>query len=248
MSPPSRQQLRAVLQLRELVLSGEFEPGTRIPELLVVEKLGMSRTPVRLALSALEDEGLLEGSPGGGYAVRDFSFADIVDAIEVRGVLEGTAARFAAERHTGPKSLAPLAQVVRELDHVLADRRSLAAKFEGYVELNGVFHGRLLDLADSGMLRRAMARAVALPFASPNAFLSVQSKGPQSLEILRIGQRHHRELLAAIAARGEARAEALGRDHAQLARRNLDLALDRRELLARVPGSALIGGRTDGAA
>src|SRR3954447_11379992 len=92
------QTMRALLRLRELLLSGEFEPGTRMSELPLVERLGVSRTPLRLALAKLEHEGLLELIPGGGYVVREFTRANIDDAIELRGVLEGTAVRFAAER------------------------------------------------------------------------------------------------------------------------------------------------------
>ena len=92
------QIMRAQLRLRELILSGEFEAGERMSELPLVDRLGVSRTPLRLALAGLEHEGLLRSLTGGGYAVREFTQADILDAIELRGVLEGTAARFAAER------------------------------------------------------------------------------------------------------------------------------------------------------
>ena len=74
-------------------------------ELRLVERLGVSRTPLRLALAALEHEGLLRGRGSRGYVVREFTAADISDAIELRGVLEGTAARFAAER--GPTPAGP---------------------------------------------------------------------------------------------------------------------------------------------
>ncbi len=90
------QTVRAQLRLRELILGGELTPGARIPELALVERLGASRTPVRAALGRLADEGLLEPLPNGGYAVRDFSVGDIQDAIELRGTLEGLAARLAA--------------------------------------------------------------------------------------------------------------------------------------------------------
>ncbi|HWH81257.1 MAG TPA: GntR family transcriptional regulator, partial [Burkholderiaceae bacterium] len=92
------QAVKAQLALRELILGGELRPGARIAELWLVERLGVSRTPVRLALVRLAEEGLLDTLPSGGYAVRDFSEADIVDAIELRGTVEGLAARFAAER------------------------------------------------------------------------------------------------------------------------------------------------------
>src|SRR5215218_10502661 len=92
---------RALLQLREMLLEGEFKPGERLAELQLVERLGVSRTPVRLALASLEHEGLVQALDGGGYVVREFTRRDIDDAIELRGVLEGTAARLAAERGVG---------------------------------------------------------------------------------------------------------------------------------------------------
>src|SRR5437868_15398765 len=107
-SPDRTQIMSAVLRLRELILSGDFAPGARVSELPLVELLGVSRTPLRLALAALEHEGLLRGLPGGGYVVREFTQADISDAIELRGVLEGTAARFAAERGATARDLRAL--------------------------------------------------------------------------------------------------------------------------------------------
>src|SRR3954453_13013958 len=102
------QIMRAQLRLRELLLSGEFEPGARMSELPLVDRLGVSRTPLRLALAALEHEGLLRVLPGGGYVVREFTRADIDDSIELRGVLEGTAARFAAERGVSRREIKAL--------------------------------------------------------------------------------------------------------------------------------------------
>ena len=97
--PAHRTQItKAVLRLRELIFNGRFSPGERMAELPLVELLGVSRTPLRLALAELEHEGLLRGLPAGGYVVREFTQGDVRDAIELRGVLEGTAARFAAER------------------------------------------------------------------------------------------------------------------------------------------------------
>ena len=63
------QSVKAQLRLREMILAGELPGGARIAELAIVEKLGVSRTPIRAALMRLEQEGLLQRLPGGGYAV-----------------------------------------------------------------------------------------------------------------------------------------------------------------------------------
>jgi len=85
----SSQAVKAQLQLRELILAGAIPAGARIAELTLVELLGMSRTPIRAALIRLEQEGLLQALPHGGYAVRTFSEAEVADAIELRGTVEG---------------------------------------------------------------------------------------------------------------------------------------------------------------
>jgi GntR family transcriptional regulator of vanillate catabolism len=84
---PHSQTTKATLGLRELLLDGAFKPRERVPELRLVEELGVSRTPLRIALVTLEHEGLLETLPGGGFVVREFTRTDIDDAIELRGVL-----------------------------------------------------------------------------------------------------------------------------------------------------------------
>src|SRR5688572_23588300 len=89
---------RAFVGVRALLLRGEFARGERISELPMVARLGMSRTPIRLALERLAHIGFLDVWPTGGFAVRGFTIAEVLDAIEVRAVLEGTAARLAAER------------------------------------------------------------------------------------------------------------------------------------------------------
>jgi GntR family transcriptional regulator of vanillate catabolism len=232
------QTMRALLRLRELLLSGEFEPGARMSELPLVERIGVSRTPLRLALSALEHEGLLQVLPGGGYVVREFTRADIDDSIELRGVLEGTAARFAAERGLSRRELKAMTEISDQTDEVVhkADYES----FERYVGLNERFHALLHDAARSPLLVRALEHAISLPFAGPSAFVLAEAELPESREVLVVAQSHHRALVDAIERREGARAESIGREHARLARVNLDIVLRHREVLDRMPGASLI--------
>src|SRR5579875_1349246 len=182
-SSPDRTQItRALLRLRELIFSGEVAPGERLSELPLVERIGVSRTPLRLALAALEHEGLLRGRPGGGYVVREFTQADIRDAIELRGVLEGTAARFAAERGVSRRDLRALGSIndaIEPLVH-LADYES----FERYVTLNDMVHKRLRRMAGSPLLERPLEAVLSLPFASPSALGLQHAQLPESRDIL----------------------------------------------------------------
>jgi GntR family transcriptional regulator of vanillate catabolism len=204
-------------------------------ELRLVERLGVSRTPLREALATLAHEGLLETAPGGGYVVRTFTRADIADAIELRGVLEGTAARMAAERR---RQDTDALEALNEQTESVLGRRDFAA-FERYMDLNAAFHAEVLRLAGSPMLERSLEQVLALPFASPNAFVRAESELPESRNILAIGLHHHRELVRAISSGEGTRAEALGREHARLALRNLELVLRRGHGLDGVPGGSL---------
>jgi len=234
------QTVKALLGLRELVFSGQLAPGERISELAVVDRLGVSRTPVRLALVRLEEEGLVEPAASGGFSVRAFTTDDIVDAIELRGVLEGTAARFAAERGPDRAELAALNDCVGALD-ALINRRVLAVEdFGDYLRLNERFHALLLDLAASPVLKRQIERIYGLPFAGPSAFVRLQAELPESRQILVIAQEQHRSIAEAIRAREGARAEALAREHSRVARRNLEIAFQDRSTFADLPGGALV--------
>jgi GntR family transcriptional regulator, vanillate catabolism transcriptional regulator len=231
--------MRALLRLRELILSGEFAPGERMSELPLVERVGVSRTPLRLALAALEHEGLLRGLPGGGYVVREFTEADISDAIELRGVLEGTAARFAAERGANRRALRTLSSICDEIETFV--HRQDFESFELYAELNQRFHVQMVKMAGSPFLERTLEGIVALPFAGPSSLLLLrQAELPESRQILVVANRHHRGIVEAIEGRQGARAESLAREHARIALTNLDIALQDRDVLERLPGASLL--------
>ncbi|WP_315837992.1 GntR family transcriptional regulator [Bradyrhizobium prioriisuperbiae] len=234
------QTVRAQLALRNLILSGGLRSGERISELQAVETTGVSRTPVRMALVRLEEEGLLEVIPSGGFMVKAFSERDALDSIELRGTLEGLAARFAAERGVSARSLAPLKETLAELDELMRLDPIAVETFSSYVTLNARFHALLAELSGSAPVIRQIDRASALPFASPSGFVMAQSALTEARQHLIIGQDHHHIVVDAIENREGARAEAVMREHARLAVRNLQLALRNRTSLDMLPALALI--------
>lgn len=234
------QTVKALLSLRDLILSGELKTGERIAELAVVDRLEVSRTPLRMALVRLEEEGLLEALPSGGFTVKGFSERDIFDAIEVRGTLEGLAARMAAERGVTSAGLSDLRRCLSDLDALIARERLTEDDFSEYVDLNEQFHALIAELADSSVLQRQIERASALPFASPSGFVKAEAELPEALHILTISQDQHRCIVEAIESREGARAEDLMREHARMAKRNLKLAMRDQGIMELVPGAALI--------
>jgi GntR family transcriptional regulator of vanillate catabolism len=231
------QTARALVRVREMLLKGEVARGERISELPLVARLGMSRTPIRLALERLAHVGLLEAMPVGGFTVREFTRAEVHDAIEVRGVLEGTAARLAAERLGDVSELERVRGLCAQMDSL---RKLTVDSLPLYMDANEAFHAAILDLAKSDMLRRTLHLTNSLPFASPSAMVFPTSVLPGSDETLAIAQEHHRTILTAIATRQGTRAEALAREHALLAKRVLEVALSDQDALSRVPGGQLI--------
>lgn len=221
----SSQAVKAQQRLREWILAGELAGGTRIAELALVERLGMSRTPIRAALMRLGQEGLLDALSGGGYAVRTFSERDVADAIELRGTLEGLAARLAAERGVRPALLQSAGDCLDQIDELLHPGALDDEGFSGYVRCNERFHALLAEMADSRVLAREIERAASLPFASASGFVGVQAHSPDARDMLMVAQHQHRQVLQAIAQREAGRAEALMREHSRMARHNLVQAL-----------------------
>jgi GntR family transcriptional regulator, vanillate catabolism transcriptional regulator len=236
------QTVKALISLRELILSGDLEPGAQVLEVALVERLGVSRTPIRAALLQLSTEGLLEKLPGGGYVVRAFTERDIQDAIELRGTVEGIAARLAAERGVGALALDGLRECIAGVEPLLETTALSSDSFERYFEFNALFHQRLLALAESFVLERTIANVVTLPFAAPNAFVIAQSKLDQAWKVLFTAQEQHKAIIEAIEQREGARAEAMAREHARLSLRTLSTALKHSPALSEVPGFKLIAG------
>ena len=230
---------RALFGLRSLVMNGEFEGGQRLSEVAVAKQLGTSRTPLRQAMDRLVAEGLLERIETGGCRVATFTRDDIADAIEVRGVIEGTAARMAAERGVSADLLDEANDALDGIDRAIKAADGL--NFECYVRRNAEFHALLAKFSGSTLIQREIERMSRLPLASPSAFLSEQAAIPDFLESLRYAQRQHRAILEAITNREGARAEALVREHARLALINFNYLTEVQPTLIKdVPGLALV--------
>jgi GntR family transcriptional regulator, vanillate catabolism transcriptional regulator len=231
------QTARALFSLRDSLMRGEFAPGERMAELPLVARLGVSRTPIRLALERLAHMGLLDFSAAGGFTVRGYTLAEALDAIEIRGVLEGTAARLAAERLADSAQVVPLrqrAEEMEQLEHLTLD------SFSHYMDLNDAFHAAVIALAKSAMLERTYRHAISLPFASPSAMVFPTTGLAHPDEALFVAREHHRSIVEAITQRQGTRAEALAREHAFIGRRVLLMALADRQIVDRVPGGPLI--------
>lgn len=239
------QQSRVLVQLRDLILKGEFVPGERLAEIPLAAKLGASRTPVRLALTSLEHEGLIEQCPSGGYQMRRFTAQEVADAIRVRGLIEGFAARLLAEDGAQRQLLRELHECLEDGDKTVNKPTMELDDYAAYVEMNDRFHTLIMDGCGNTALRRVMDMLDGQPFASPSAMLPMQSSMEEGHQWMRQAHRTHHALVQAIERGQGTRAQALGEEHVEIARMNLDYALERPELAVDLlPGMRLVGGKT----
>jgi GntR family transcriptional regulator of vanillate catabolism len=228
------QQSRVLVQLRDLMLKGVFAPGERLAEIPLAEKLDASRTPVRLALATLEHEGLIEPSPGGGYRMRGFTAQEVSDAIQVRGVLEGMAARLLAENGASRQLLRDLHDCLARGDAAVDSPKMDLDDYATYVEVNTRFHQLLAEGCGNAAVARVLDTLNGQPFAAPSAMLPMQSSMEEGHQWMKLAQHQHHTLVQAIERGQGARAQALGEEHVEIARMNLDYAMDRPEKAAEV--------------
>ena len=144
-----------ITALREAIRDGCFEPGQRLVVADVTRMLGVSSGPVREAVRRLTGEGLVEITPHRGAAVREFSARDIREIFQVREVLEGLAARLAAER-------IHLADGRERLVAIQREAGVLPASGVGYVEHNHAFHELIYRLADNTRVQE-QSRQLTMP-------------------------------------------------------------------------------------
>jgi GntR family transcriptional regulator, vanillate catabolism transcriptional regulator len=215
------QTTKAVIELRSRIMTGRLAGGTRLLEVQLADELDLSRTPIREAMSRLAEEGLLERSGSGGFRVRTFPPADVVDTIELRGLLEGAAARRAAERGAGAANLLRLEVLLSGLDACFGSSID-DVDLDRYSDLNSQFHALVAQSSGSVVLLREIDRVSRLPFAAPSAFLTGDRRLTTIRRSLWVAQEQHRALVEAISARQGGRAEAIAREHARAAQRNVE--------------------------
>jgi DNA-binding GntR family transcriptional regulator len=135
-------------QIREAIRAGKYEPGERIREAEMAKRLGVSRTPVREALRRLESEGLVAFVPWRGVVVAELGLEEIIQLYAMREILEGTAARFAAQ-HISDSEIAIFEEIL-EKERLAAENSSALA------DINRTFHQLLYDTAHNAYLMQSL--------------------------------------------------------------------------------------------
>ncbi|MES0811809.1 GntR family transcriptional regulator [Roseibium sp. SCPC15] len=205
---------RLVTVLHSMIMDGRLKPGEKISEVGVANMFDVSRTPARLALRALEVEGLIKKREGRGFTVQEFNLGDIKRAYEVRGVLEGLGASTLAKSGMSDKIDALLLNVIEEMDEALTGDMSLNARIERYQEGNITFHETIMRQCGNPYVSFAFDRMETLPMIKLGSVVFKEENAEQELMRLRFGNMQHRLIHDAISKRDSQRAEAMMREHA----------------------------------
>lgn len=211
MSGPGQRVLNL---LRKMIVDGELPAGERIAEIPTAERLGVSRTPIRIAFRALEQEGLLIRQGARGYAVRQMTPNDLAGAVEVRGVLEGLAARQAAERGLSSETQEILLQCLAQGDALFEKGYVSEDDLAEYHDINKRFHQAIVDASGNAAIGEALARNEHLPFASVSSLAVDGSNLPQEYRRFNFANMQHHAVVDALISGQGARAEAIMREHA----------------------------------
>lgn len=208
---------QVLLKLRKMIIAGELKGGSRIAEIPTAELLNVSRQPVRIAFRLLEQEGLLIKNTTRGYIVREISENLIHDALEVRGVLEGLAAKTVAEQGLNKEQINKLKQCIVETEKLFSEKSEFNDDdIEKYHDLNIIFHDVILQGSENIALMQALAKNNQLPMASAQALTFDQNEALSEYQRLHYAHLQHCSIYDALIKRQAGRAESLMREHSSV--------------------------------
>jgi DNA-binding GntR family transcriptional regulator len=159
-------------ELRERILTGELQPGQIISETQWAPKLGAAQASVREALNLLVSEGLVQKEPGRSARVTNLTERDVVQVYRVRAVMEGLAARLAAEQRSD----------LSGLENAIEDMRSMAGRgnLRGAIEADLTFHLLLSEVSGNPFLIQQTRQLVIPLFAFTLIRALVDGKAAQA--------------------------------------------------------------------
>ncbi len=207
--------LEVTQSIRDAIANGEYTPGSRMNESELAKALGVSRTPVRGALSVLAVEGFLEYTPNSGYKVRSFGSVEIQNVYAVRAHLEGLVARQAA--------INGLSDLARGAAYRILDETAALVRLQTWTDdvraswesLNHEFHELIREAADNEFLVQMIRRTDEIPFFGLIRFQWYDA------QYMHDAHNEHIEILDAIVNGQSGRAEALETEHVYRSGRRL---------------------------
>ena len=230
---------KIVYELSQQIIGGEIASGQPLLEIELAQCFDCSRTRVRQALSALEHEGLLvRNANDRSYSVRNFELQEILDAIQVRGALEGLAAHSLARQRLPTLLVREFDEMLDEASDVLAELQERRDKdrelTERYFAINARFHSTMMEASRNSAITAALTQVSKIPFVSVGSMArfggsddEIDERRQERIRLNMFSRFQHQEILDAIKSGDSSRAESLMREHANIGVRNLQLRRDR---------------------
>lgn len=194
--------------LKAEIIKGSLKPGTKLLEGKIADQMGVSRTPVREALRELAAEGFVKMSPNQGMIVSNASVEDIQDVLQIRGVLEGLAARLAAKVFNG-EEIKELEKYIKQMEHYTNKDDFLA-----FSEIDAEFHELILNVC--GNKRLIQLRRNLSDQAHRYRIRSLSIPGR-----LRYSLKEHKEIAEAIKKKDSIQADRLSQIHIKNVLKNI---------------------------
>jgi DNA-binding GntR family transcriptional regulator len=196
-------------KLQEDILSGKYEADEELKEKTIGDEMGVSRTPVREALRQLELQGLVTITPNKGAHVVGLSKQDLNDIYEIRSVLEGLCAKWAAEKAT-PEQIEELEEIVYLTEFHVSKGHS-----EQVFELDNKFHEKMYEASGSKVLGNVLSDYHHYVQRIRRTTLKSKERSEKS-------NQEHRMIAEAIRAHDAEKAQLLANSHIMRTMENID--------------------------
>ena len=193
---------QAYQHIRQAILAHRLKPGDRLREAELAEAIGLSRTPLREALARLESDGLIVNDPARGLVVTQLDYNMVSELYFMREVLEGTAARLAAQ-HASEVELTIIDEICEQYRRALGDGAALAAR-------NRQFHEALYRCAHNRYLLKTLSGLHDALALLGDSMLHDRARAEQTLQ-------EHAAIVEAIKRRDPDAAEQATRKHIRTA-------------------------------
>jgi DNA-binding GntR family transcriptional regulator len=186
--------------LFDQIIDGTLQPGQKLEEAVLAERLNASRTPIREALRELAARGMVELTPRKGVVVAQFSLDELADMLEAMCELEALCCRLSAQRMSLVEK--------KQLEELESEMNAAIARGDesGYLQLNREFH----ELICKGAQSKSLASIIAVQRQRLAGFRAAQPASPTRFEA---SVDEHREIVAAILESSPERAYNAMRDH-----------------------------------
>ena len=202
--------------LKTEIIKGSLKPGTKLSEGKIAKQMGVSRTPIREALRELAAEGFVKISPNQGVVVSNASVEDVQEVLQIRGVLEGLAARLATKT-INEEEIKELEKYQKRMEHYTNKDDVLA-----FSEMDAEFHELILNICGNNRLIQIRKNLSDQAHRYRIRSLSVPGRLKYSLK-------EHQEIVEALKRKNSEQADRLSQKHIENVLANILAHKDKEE-------------------